>query len=160
MQFLFLLTESSSLPLERQGETVTPSEGASSSGSYESKIPAAGKKPGVSIPDNLFYKDGDRFERLDAYSLARVPGCTYGRIVDGFVRPIYNDKHKMVIVDDEDFTVFEIDDEEANRRGINQPVPKTKPTKPPLPPNRPQYQPIVETPRARLRHRRRSHGRS
>ena len=99
------------------------------------------------VPDDLLFKENDRFVPLrSAFASANYGTFTIGKLENGYVLPIYNQNHKMVIIDDRDKSVIEISPEEADSLGINKhiseersslrlnrPSPSTN-SKPPRPP--------------------------
>ena len=71
------------------------------------------------VPANLYYIKNGRLEQLSTFVSAISDHYTVGRIVDGFVRPLYSENGKMVIVDNRDGSLHVINKEQAANLGIN-----------------------------------------
>ena len=71
------------------------------------------------VPDKIYYRKNGRLEKLSTFVSAICHHYTLGRIVDGFIRPLYSENGKMVIVDNRDGSLRVINKEQAAKLGIN-----------------------------------------
>ena len=80
------------------------------------------------IPPGLWQEKNGRFQSLDGVviSVIAVCGLMIGIADDGYIRPIYNENHKMVVIREKDKIVREITPEQAERLHINQPMPNRR----------------------------------
>lgn len=79
--------------------------------------------PALEAPSNLLYEKNGNFYPLRVFASATLSHYTLGRIENGYVRPLYNQHRKMVIINDKDNTLHEITEKDADELGINKPLP-------------------------------------
>ena len=82
------------------------------------------------LPRGLWYEKNGHYQLLDGVSITAIGarGFIIGIADGGYIRPIYNENHKMVVVYEEDKRVREITPEQAERLLINRPIPDRTPT--------------------------------
>ena len=74
------------------------------------------------IPAGLWYEKNGRFRPLDGILVSAVirRGMIIGFVEGGYLRPIYNENHKMVIIYENNKRVREITPQQAEQLRINQ----------------------------------------
>ncbi|XP_033224015.1 uncharacterized protein LOC117177439 [Belonocnema kinseyi] len=108
----------------RSGENESSYENRQCIPQNEAEVQPKTKLSGAQIvPDNIFYEKDGIFFPLDIFIAATKHHFTYGRVENGYVRPIYNKNRKMVIIDCIQKSVHEITAQEAEKMGINKPIP-------------------------------------
>ena len=76
--------------------------------------------------DNLFYeKDGELVPlRTNQFISARTNDVVIGKIIDGYIRPMYNADHEIVMFVDNGQRRITVSRSKAKRMGVNKPVPR------------------------------------
>ena len=150
--FPFLHTESDISPIRTREHTNTAEEPSTSGNDHSQHLPPTGILrrsqyrsnlkhksiiPGTGLRGDTNYRDVEFVPGLyyikqnhlapltGDYAAANRAGFMIGRIVDGYVRPIYNKNHQIVIVRENDRQIFVVTQEQAEAFGVNKPLPSS-----------------------------------
>ena len=88
----------------------------------DSGLPPNRKLHAKQLQHNLLYEKDGQFLPLGVCTAAKFGHYMFGRIENGYIRAVYNQNHKMVIIDIEDESVYEMSPKEAEEVGINKAV--------------------------------------
>ena len=101
----------------------------------DSGVPHEKKVRAHTIRNDLLYEKDGQFLPLQIFTSVSAEHYTFGRVENGYIRAIYNQNHKMVIIDDRNDSLHEMTPEEAAEVGINSSIyeryePKSPPRAP------------------------------
>ena len=127
----FLLTELSLQYMRGPGQVHVPLGGPSTSGRSELDEELLSEPElqndeatQLNLPSGLLYENNGHFLPLEGISITvHVREFIVGILIDNYIRPIYDENHKMVVIHEGTQRVLEITPEQAERFRINKPMP-------------------------------------